>query len=104
MILFTDMLKDLAVLSPVIAILIIVIIYLCKQIDKKTKMITTLNKEIRDSEKSTMELLNTLSSTLEHLSKSSDGNSHNIERLTDEIRGFKHDLEQRLIDINMKLN
>lgn len=99
-----DMLKDLAVLSPVIGVLIVVIIYLYRENTKKDTKLEGLNKEIRESEKSTLELLNSLTNTLEHLSKSSDGNSDNIDKLTSEIRDFKNDLEMRLMEINTKLS
>lgn len=99
-----EMLKELAILSPVIAVLIVGIIYLYRQNTSKEKEITGLNKEIRDSEKSTLDLLNRLTGTLEHLSKEGDGQTEDIKNLSNQIREFKDKIEQRLMEIQIKMN
>jgi len=99
-----EMLRELAILSPLIMILIVIIIYFYKKETKKDKEIKTLHEEIRKSEYSTMEVLNGLTNTLEYLTKSNDDNSLDIKDLTKQVLKIMTRLETRLFEINTKIN
>ena len=99
-----EMLKELAILSPLIMILIVIIIYFYKKDSMKDTEIKRLNEEIRKSEYSTMEVLNGLTNTLEYLTKSNDDNSLDIKDLTKQVLKIMNGLEKRLFEINTKIN
>jgi len=99
-----EMLKELAILSPLIMILVVIIIYFYKKESNKDTEIKRLNEEIRKSEYSTMEVLNGLTNTLEYLTKSNDNNSLDIKDLTKQVLKIMNGLETRLFEINTKIN
>ena len=99
-----EMLKELAILSPLIMILVVIIIYFYKKESNKDTEIKRLNEEIRKSEHSTMEVLNGLTTTLEYLTKSNDDNSLDIKDLTKQVLKIMTGLETRLFEINTKIN
>jgi len=99
-----EMLMELAIISPLVLLLVVIIIYFYKKETKKDQEIKRLHEEIRKSEYSTMEVLNGLTNTLEYLTKSNDDNSLVIKDLTKQVLKIMAGLENRLFEINTKIN
>lgn len=84
-----SILSDLAKLSPLIAILIAIIIYLVWKMEKREKEIVSLNEYIRDNDKENLQILsnlnNTLDKVIEKQKESNDSVIKQIENLKDYI-------------------
>lgn len=91
-----DILKELVALSPIIAVLIVALIYFYKkeksykselkdEKDNCEKRLDALNKELRINERDNLELLNKLADALSKLSVSSESVSRDLIDLKLEI-------------------
>jgi hypothetical protein len=79
-----EMLLEIAKLSPLIALLV-----MKEERDDCAKIITELNKELRDNEVDNLNMINKLTLSLSQIASSSESTNKEIGRFLEEIKLFK---------------
>lgn len=88
-----DILMNLAQLAPVVAVLVVAVMYFLRKEDGYKKEISSLNVELRKNERESLELISRLTTTLDKLM---DSDSNNKIELLSELRVLKESILNKI--------